>query len=202
MSLRNFTQSFRSATIGGQLENFSDTIRFTNVSSQSVRSPGATQLDVLQLLPTQGERWAIQSVSVQAQLAYLTADQTFGKFGKLIMGLVPSGAESIQSSFTLANPPVFLPLPKDSSMTAVMWDPAVDQMPPVGDFSNIPQPTNLLPVFGQVAVPIIRPLESGDNMGIGMWLTPSLIGSRLASIGSAGLQVYNAQYTVVYDDQN
>lgn len=196
MSVRTLPGTFRTLTTSGVAINLRDVVSWGASTFQSIRSGGSTLIDTLPLTPTQQQKWTLIAVSIQAGVVFQSADSSFGKLGKLVAGLVPSGADTPGNFSGLSAP--LLPLPDDSSLIATLWDPAADPMPPVQPLNA--NPPAQLNVQTQISPPVPRPLVSGDNMGIGLWLLRSIIGGNNSSAGVTGLAVVGAKYTVIYDD--
>lgn len=212
MALKSSSGAFRysvgSGIAAGNDINLYDTAVIPGLSvtqgigSGSVWSPGATQIDAVALTPTLTQDWTLLSVSVTA---FLTSEffMNFGLLGRLIMALLPNSqpTSKAQSGGFPALPWVapMLPLPADMSLAATLWDGNNDSAPP--QYSS---PGAGLPVSGTVSAPVPIPIRAGQTLGVGLWLTPMLMGSNdETSIDyplTPQVLVVNATYNVNYDD--
>lgn len=189
--------SFRLASQLRPLMNLRD---FSAPSGTPVWTLGATQIDQIQLQVPAGHIWELLGYSITTflQLEVLAA-RAFGKFGKIWGGLVPNGQPTgFPSNPYIGYPPV-PPLPQDASLLVPLWDPDVDPLPPVSASAVTPT-GNLLPITKNVQLP--QPLETrlGDQIGIGIWMSPSLMGNFSGGVNSFSLVVCSSSYTLVYDD--
>lgn len=87
------------------------------------------------------------------------------------------------------------PLPKDSSLIATLWDPAIDSLPPDDSTS----PVTLLPV--SVVNNLSQPqLIIEQVITVGIWFTPSLLTMKLGGFAIRALTLYDATFQITYDD--
>lgn len=97
-----------------------------------------------------------------------------------------------------------LPLPTDSLGSGVtLWDPAADDLPPA--YNLVQGSPSVLPIAGdrELAQPV--PLERGQRLYIGIWITPSLLAvgaTPFAGVTSPCMvpTVVSGQYQIRYDD--
>lgn len=156
--------------------------------------------------------------SVPAQTSMVTAATTnavgpstglMGKLGQLWGGILPTqqgqtyfSGSARQPSNVPAVPYVPYgqsPLPANSGSIELLWDGATDDFPVLG-LSN---QTDIAPqtvTFSQsLNQPI--PLQSGEQVCMGLWLTPSLvIGCGLSFGVYCPIIISNAQYSITLDD--
>lgn len=222
-SVQPASGAFRSAVDadGPNNINLLDGVGFSNTAYASAYTPGATLIDAVELNPTLMQSWAILSVGFQAYLG-LVADYVqgggniplFGRLGRLIGGMALNGTPTFASIGYPPTGPVFpvpyqssiLPLPADPSLYATLWDPGSNPLPPQAPniFDN-PQlaPGSMLSVSGSVSLPVPRPVLTNQQVAVGLWLTPSLLGSPVnpsPRTSYAGLVVAFASYTVTYSN--
>lgn len=166
---------------------------------------GATIIDSLTLQPQPRDKWTILGYSVRALLFINpqsmgpTNIRQFGKFGKIKTAIV-SGTDYNGTTGFATFPIVVpvLPLPSDETVEADIWDPAIDPLPPQQLIGNPGLPITASLVL---ATPIPLP-EGSQDLGIGMWMLPSLLnaGNVLTTVNFPALVVQQAVYSVVYDD--
>lgn len=144
------------------------------------------------------------SWSVSAYLGFTTTgpgDAVFGKLGKIVAGLSPIGLSTVKGTF---NQPwsVALPsVPADATLTATLWDPSVDMMPPQIANVGFTSPAGLLPVSVAMNLANPLPIDASSLPTIATWMWPSLLGqSAGASTDLYGLSLLFGSFTVNYDD--
>lgn len=153
---------------------------------------GATIVDIVNVNVPLGESWQIVSWTIAFTGALFNgASGLWAKFGRVIGGLIYPGAS--QTLFP-AGVPYVQPaqaLPQNLATLALLWDGSTD--PPFPALAtNQPQAF----VVGSLQLPVPVSLKSSETVGIGMWLTPSLIPSG----GLPLIELLAAQYTIVFDD--
>jgi hypothetical protein len=156
------------------------------------RTQGATAIDQLPLQPSLAAPWLIAgwSIAFDLWLFQAVSAPVFGRLGTIIGGLchppqtveVGTGRHPVQ------------PLPANISLLTQLWDGNADTSPPsvIAGATSFPgAPTSL-----QTTYPLPQPLvlEPGDQLAIGLWLTPSVS-------QNVQLCVFNAKWTVSYDEQ-
>lgn len=171
---------------------------------ESAWTEGATLIDAVQVSPKQNQSWTLLSISFQTYLGIVSlAGQTFGKFGKMLAGIMPPAQQANPTNGGSGVPYVtpFIPLPNDTSLFQTVWDPAIDPDPPsfitFGPGTPI---TSLLPISSTIALPQPIALVPGDSLAIGLWLMPSLLGTDGTIDGLIGLFAQYSSYTITYDD--
>lgn len=191
MSQQQISGAFRST----QLTNPSVNLNLDSglIVTVSEWQTGAALIDPVPIQPPLGERWSIVNAIIQfnGALAYVNSPGWFGRLGKLIGGLArsatptqdPSGRQWVNSSL--------VSLPSDKSALSVLWDGAQDPAFPGFIFPSTPPVDS--PVVGSISPPIPLEVTSGDQLFIGLWLTPSLV-------QNVAIWIYGATYTIVYDD--
>lgn len=148
--------------------------------------------------PSGSQKWKLIAVSFHSFLALHATNPLYGKFGQLFGAAIidPVGAISPAAAAS------FGPMPSsDRSLAETIWDPATNPLPPLftGASGSPVEFTGLLHCDAIVTPPQIREVLPGGQIAIGLWLTPSLLGSPNANtIG--GLYVFDAKYSLVIDD--
>lgn len=205
---RQIPGKFRiSSSVNGNV-NLSDGPSSGGTAYASSFTPGATLVDSVTALsslgPSISQKWKLLTVTVSGYLLFLSQIPTYGKFGKVMAALVLDQKLSpTQGPFNPYVSPI-LPLP-DTSLAGTLWDPATDPLPPVVGtsltFLSRFSPSNSLAVFATIPIPISLDLIPGENLAIGLWMFPSLVGSPSASLLTFGqLVLQDCQYTLNYDD--
>lgn len=206
-----------------------------NVANEPQRTKGQTIAVDLTPSPQINSTWELLSVAISGALtlANITVDQSnhydvavpFGKFGSIIAGLVVDGNLQLpQVSTTQGN--IFTtfiqplqPYPLDTSLLTPLWDPTIDDMPPIALRGNtqvsIATPNPLVSIDGTPLTLAIRanllfpiPLQviPGRRIQAGIWMNPSVLGVTPISsadtfgIADTGLTLLNLNYSATYDD--
>lgn len=165
---------------------------------------GATQLDDVDTSRTMGrgvsQQFGIVAVSFTAQIAAqrIAGEPAYGKLGRVIAGFTTDGAATGVLQSTTYQSSTMLPLPRQQAFTTVLWDPAVDALPPI--YVGNPTSPPMLPVSAGLTLP--EPVAVLGALLAGLWITPSLqpaggVGA-LGPVPSLALQVFNAQYAFTY----
>lgn len=201
--------------------NAFDEVIATVTPYAAARSAGTTcYIPVTSSGPQINQKWSLLNVSFSAGLAYViggaangSASQgpaTYGQFGKITCGIlsldVPFSVYSNQGILLGALP--WIPPPADTSLMTDLWNPADDDMPPTIPGPNAtygqPQPNQLLSVSATVSPPESLDMIPGVRLAVGISLNPSLFGWNRGGVSFGdvifGLELFNAQYTVNYDD--
>lgn len=197
MSTERIDKPFRNDSNVIQLGNGPQTGFFSNanlidslVTGSIAWTAGATLIDQVSLDIPGLTSWTIQSYSVNAYLAksavFPTA--TFGRAGKLLAALMSGGAFQGPTNFNLTQNPM-MTLPLDLSTIVTLWDGSADPIPPTPLSNGFPA---LFPVVASqdLNTPIV--VQPGDQLSVGLWLTPSLAANLT-------LVVYAASYSLVYE---
>lgn len=124
-----------------------------------------------------------------------------GRLGKIICGLLTQtppyqllGAPGIHP---------MPPLPQDPTLFEILWDPTINELPPVHS-STAQVIQGLLPVKTAIIPP--QPIEISaatdiTQLYVGVWITPSLVGyDNSLPVKTVQLSVYQCVATVFYDD--
>lgn len=171
---------------------------------QSIRSPGATLIDVATPGSQINQVWTLQSVGVRADIALQGGVRLYGKLGRILTGIVlpPNAQATPGSSIGAAVQPWVSPLLAlpDPTLTAPLWDPVNDVLPPLSA-NQLPinaAPSNFLQVSTAIQLPQPVDMRPGDPIGLGIWILPSLIGSPTS--GFLNVLVYHATYVLVYEE--
>lgn len=176
----------------------------------SFRTLGATQIETPQIQPPLGAVWKVISYSIRVSLVVVTDILTgfilgsmYGEFGPLDAFLLIDGA--VQTFGANQNPFVnpMMPFPQDTTNRVRIWDPSNDPLPPLAGNTALPGGITQTTDFSQeLQLPVPVPIHNGEQVGLGLWMSPSLIGSSANSQPFVGLTVANASYSIVYDDGN
>lgn len=189
---------------------------------ESVWTPGALSVQPLAINPRISQKWKLLGISVNGALNLgITGAGLFGKLGKLSMGLytppqnIPSTLYSwsffhiVEQFYTAPYIGSQTPLPTDSTLTTDIWTPDADPLPPVSLVTaladvpySITPSSPFLPVSTSLLPPNPLDLEPGEDIGLGVWFTPSLIGINNLNVEVQGffLALSNLNYTMTYDD--
>lgn len=185
--------------------NLTDNVNTNGTQFGSVWSPGGTIIDrINNLKPQRNQDWSVISVTLQAQLTFVTPGRIYGKIGKLLAALVtdPTVTQATAGPGSggqpWANP--MLPLPQDMTLSVDLWNPVSDPLPPADIITGSATQANALNVTATIAPPVPIDLVSGIDIGVGIWMLPALYGWSTASSVGMGLVVYNARWQVNYDD--
>lgn len=153
-------------------------------------SSGAYRLLRLDAQPTLARPWTVYGWGIQFKgffFAPAGSSQAYGKLGTVLASLIIGGSLVSASSGTF-QPPAQNALPN----LVTVWDGASD--PP---FPFLASNTSAAPIGGSVQtiqqLPQPTPLSAGDQLAIGLWMTPMLVGGQLQ------LFLYNLTYTVNYE---
>lgn len=214
--IRYTKQAFRTNTTLGSSANITDFAVTPGPNNQSVWSLGATLLDVVTLTggsPTKLCR--VQSLSMQCYLtltdnsgAAPARSAYFGKLGKLLGGMFVADAAISTSGGPTPWAHTMLSLPADPTLVTEIWNPANDPLPPLRNVNDggftaglTPNPNQTLPVSGIVSPPIPVDVPIGQEVAVGLWMTPSLIGCTGTSAGgNLELTAFSSTFTIAYDD--
>jgi hypothetical protein len=186
MSIISYSQTMRS--FGSISENIID---FGQTPSNW--TPGSTQIDSVQFsgIPPLA-KWNVIATAVSAQLLWNQqgAGASFGRFGKVIAGLVPTGQVTTGAAGAPSTAKM-LPLPEDTSYLQTLWDGSSDPSPPVA--TSLVTTTAPFPLQESLQLPQPIVISSSTSLAFGLWVTPSLT-------QNATLVVYRAVFTVYFDD--
>lgn len=192
MGLQTLPGTFRgnNFNFGGQLTtlNLADVVIPGGASAFSTfRSEGVTLIDVASSQAV-GRNWELLSVAIQAYLLWQPNAPTYGKIGKVLTAVDPNG----QLNPTIPGGGPLLPRPQDATLTQTLWDPSIDDLPPL----NLPA----LSVHNVIQLPVPRKLWD-TPLAIGIWIEPCLIGCGVTGILALELlSVVNATYMLNFDD--
>lgn len=155
--------------------------------------------------------WNATSVSIAAQLLLFyianTLPPMYGKLGRIMCGLTTTGPQTpdVNSGTLFSNPLSQFPLPRDSTLLAPLWDPAIDPLPPINPVPVfLPSTTpamQMLNVSAQVVLPAPLPIPAGANLFAGIWIQSSLLASvsPVTPVPTVTPSVFNAQYSVAFE---
>lgn len=158
----------------------------------TLRTPGGQLLWPLTAQPTLAVPWTIFGWSISFQGAILalvspTSGPANGLLGKLFGGLVQQ--QTTPAPVPPNNQPFSSPPQVALPTIATLWDGSQD--PPFPQA----QGGSALPTSGycrtvQLPQPLV--LKAGDSLGMGLWLTPSLV-------ANTRIYIYGITYTVNYE---
>jgi len=172
------------------------------------RSGGASLIDTVQL-PGISQQWSLQSISFITSIAMVVTCAVYGRLGKLMAGLMRATDPNVQSG-----PPTgliwvspHLPLPADTSLTVALFDPAVNECPPIINAGTAPgAPTaqtaisSFLALQGILQLPQMVPFVPAEQIMVGLWWLPTIIGYTQGGPQTWRMAAYRTRYTVLYDD--
>jgi hypothetical protein len=197
MTVRRSPGAWRQLTSASGVNIIDNNAAFSGTVDQ--RTLGATIIDLLTLPGQAYKPWKVIGFSVTAGIRYIQdgpagAIRQYGRLGQILVGLAvetPTWTQGAAPSQCWVNP--MLELPVDSTVLTPLFDPSVNDMPPVV-FSNnvISQPAAPLSVVNILPQPI--DLTDYASAGMGIWIKPGLIPC------SQGLAIFNAKWSLIYDD--
>ena len=159
------------------------------------RTPGGTVAFPLPIQPPMTQRWSVISWTISF-LGAFTPDPGVGGFngrlGKLIGGLLRGGVSippPINTTLGMSD------LPEDTSLLTTLWDGASDTPFPTSSAAPILRE----PIIGGMSLPVPLMLQPGDQLSMGMWLTPSLV-RTVGGDGAFYLDIHGPEWTVTIDD--
>jgi hypothetical protein len=169
-----------------------------NVADVTVAAPaawsvGGTLIDRLPIQPPLGDIWSVLSWSIRISpiLFVSTLSPAFGKLGRIVGGVLHAAPTAFSTVQPWANPQQ--PLPNNSAGMTTMWDGVIDPLFVVGSASYPDLVAQPLVTNFQLPVPI--DLYPGDELHIGLWITPSLA-------QNIQIAITNAAYSVIYEDNH
>lgn len=197
MSSRSINGVFRQQVLPGTASlafNLLDVNTPTGSTSPN-RTQGASLIDQIAARPTIGTKWTIAGWAITLNPWILFASTAiYGKMGNLRGGISTVGTPTNGNFF--GTPVAFTfpmkPFPSDSFLLADIFagdqDPAPPTLPP--NPTTFPTPSTL-----SVTSSLPQPVEigPGDQITIGLWLTPSI------TTGQWNLGVSDAKWSIFYD---
>lgn len=197
MSLRRAAGVFRQAgnLIGANIE---DTFATNGTPYNAVYTQGSQQVDNVQLTPSLTQNWKLLGLSVTAYIGLFYGAAggipLYGRLGKLHAALLPQGTPQ-----TPGGPVPYAALPPDNLI--LLWDGSNDTAPRQVSSGSSPIPQSTLQaVSGDIQLPVPIPINAGQQVAVGLYLEPSLIGTPSATVAIVGLGVFESTYVVNYDD--
>ena len=158
-----------------------DTFGFAPTDSVSA---GAQTFELPSAQPTITKGWTITGWSIIAQIALVQATgqyPRFGLLGKLMASLIVGGSVTPQVSQPFQQPPQ----PALGNLVTI-WDGSQDPPPP---FLSAPSPRGVVGTNQQLPQP--QKLAAGDQLALGLWLTPAMV-------AGGAMAVYNVNYQISY----
>jgi hypothetical protein len=159
-------------------------------SSSVAWSSGATVIEQIAVQPPLGEIWSVLGWAITMRAFMLTGSNAYGKLGRIVGGIVhmqPTPTDPAKNGGAWVNPQ--LAFPNNSTGLNVIWDGQTD--PALRSiYSPYPSSTELQ---GELMLPVPIELYPGDDIQIGLWITPSLA-------QNVQIAVAYANYTVTFDD--
>jgi len=179
-----YGSSFRYSFLWEELQNIGDTAQMP-----SQWSPGQTLIDdVLNQAPL-GAVWSVINWAISCQ-AFIRTDvypgPAFGKLGRIVGGLV-------HMTPTVGPVSPMIPFPSNATGLATIWDGATDPVLGLCKIVGNTLQTAPTPLVGQLNLPVPIQVYPGDELQMGLWITPSLA-------QNAQIVIINATYTVTFDD--
>lgn len=161
-------------------------------------TPGATAITPVSLATPLSQIWQIVAWSLTFTPLIGFGAGCAGKIGRLIAGLQTS---SNQTRGNIAGSHVpwstsQLPLPNDATLITPVFDGGTDPAPAAWDFVNIPATAPPITITYPLQIPLS--LDTGDSLGFGMWMLPSLI--HMGALTSYTFSVLNPQFALMVDD--
>lgn len=205
--LRRLPNAFRTGPSTANVGPGVNILDFPSLSAQyeSAHTLGATLVDYVS--PTPAEQnlplWSLLGVSFKASLYWISSGTFFGRLGGIFGGLLLP-----QDSFSSTGTGIYpysvgvMSLP-DPTFRTNLWTPDTDDAPPTYLFSagvpttNTPQ-SGYLQISGSLLLPQPVKITTGENIAIGLWMLPSLIGSSGPSNFSFGMVIAYASYVLTY----
>jgi hypothetical protein len=159
-------------------------------------TPGAYQLLTIPEQPGLTSPWVVEGFGVTYSGLHVLGNEgtpPYGTFGKLWAGLVSPAQRSTLTSGGVTLPWVqpCVALPPQASLLGMVWDGAQDQMFPTFSTAKAAQTLDTRSTTINLSSPLL--LQPGEQVTVGLWLTPSLV-SNINTV------IYNAQYEILYDD--
>jgi hypothetical protein len=179
------------------------------------KTPGATQIDKIDLQPSSVQNYELVSVSIQGTLVFYsqevaTIQGLSGKLGKIEAGLILDNDPAqtigkIPGGSTVPWDPQFEPLPTDTTLVSTLWDPNEDDFPSVGSINSpidLGNTSLFIPVKTSIVPQNLLSIKSYLTAGIGLWMNPSTYSVVSSSLNNAiiGLVLLQPTYTVNYDN--
>lgn len=161
--------------------------------SASAYTTGAYMITLLPAQPPIGEVWDLIGWSLSFQGGILTSAPgvfpMYGRLGRLLAGI----GRGIQPTSTAGLGPINLP--PDLSGLDTIWDGSQDtpfQVFPdnISSAAQLPVGT---PIIKTLSLPVPVTVEPGEQIGLGLWLEPSLV-------QNAQIFIASANYSVMFDD--
>jgi hypothetical protein len=139
--------------------------------------------------PTITRAWTIQGWGIQVQ-AFIDSpggSVKYGRLGQLIAAVIP--AQSTPTPATRS----FAGVPSQALANAeTLWDGSLDPPFPANQKTQ-PQNEGWIAASFNLPQPIV--LHAGEGIGVGLWLTPSLV-------SNANIVLAAATYQLLYDTQS
>lgn len=144
-------------------------------------------------------------VTINAQHLWTSLGGTFGKWGKILGGIVFAQTANVVSTGNAFGPGInnITDFPADSSLITTLWDEDNDPLPP--------QPSGAVPILsnppqiisGSVQLQSPYSFSEGRPVSVAIWMMPSLIGgypqTGVAAEWQWNRQLIQAQASVQYD---
>lgn len=162
-----------------------------SVADRSTWSPGATNITPVQPGPPVGQKWSVLAVSVAFNALLLFSGlplNPYGRLGDVWASLVRAGG----TNGTVRPMQAF---PTDKTQMTKLYDGAND--PPFQSYNvdiGGPLPASYVPHAGGLQLPVPLSINAGEQLAVGIWLTPTLS----ANVGRIAL--VNGTYAVAFDD--
>jgi hypothetical protein len=154
---------------------------------------GATVIDPIPLqTPPLGQRWTITAWSMRFNgIIGIANTPAYGRLGRIYGGLSKT-PPTAQGSQPYVNP--MLPIPNDwGSSIQLLWDGETDT--PFPTSPNVTTTAGL--TIGMISQDVVLsqplPIDSGQPMSIGLWLTPGILNNTIIGL-------WSGRWLISYDD--
>lgn len=208
MALQRISQAFRGQPNTGVTQNTIDVSVIAGAGGipalTAMYTLGTTLIDQPSFQAV-GRNWKLLSAAFRASLVIGGGfGPVYGKLGKVHVAVDPNGLLNPTGQFRGNNGsiPPLQPLPPDPTLVTVLWDPAIDPLPPNALALLSPPPSPGLPVTTIIQLPIPLPV-SDASVSVGIWVEQSLVASPVPMpqfTAIQAIQVQNATYTLNFDD--
>lgn len=199
MANQQIRGSFPGFPISGNLLNLTDVVPFsaaTGYTTGGFLTVGAP-LDS----PPLSQVWSLIAWTITLQGLLAGAGANFGRLGSIIAGVARGLQTNTPAPNGIAPPGPWsnkgIQLPPDQSALTTIWDGNTD--PAFHLSTSGTPPAKPEPIVATFSPPVPIEVESGETLGIGLWLKPSLIGIP-GGAGTGLIQIFNAAYTITLDD--
>ena len=178
---------------------FEDWVEFLSGQALEVQRSSGIKFTVAHPnTPGPNQRWTIISLSLSIFIAVRTDFPVVGKLGHIYGGIMLDPVIAIGHQEQNFSP---IPTP-DQSLITSLFDPDVDPSPPTFNPNHPPTSySQLLYCPGTVSPPVPRQIYPGQQITVGLWVSPSILTNPSSEILAAGLTGFGQiGYNLVVDD--